>query len=882
MDWILRVTGKDGGGGHNSGNEKQLAQAITELPEFKQAIEAAAEKLTESGSDASKALQNLNNAGTLGKIIGKLAEGLAAFIGYEERRGKITGHGIGRKPTGKNGGDDEKPWESLDELRRSSNGKGYYYSYNPTHADWQKNVEVGGEPQKKAKEQCAKIFLGCLPIVVSALSHIYWRCSVTNGWSSLKLTDNSSALGDYLFVMGYHPLILQKDHTGHKVVEQIKKHFKDFYGATSHSNSTYLVFLNAVRTQIHKKLKEGSGAKLEEHPIASLYFAAQNYFTLKQSNSFGQSTGSPKSIREMLYFLAALPFSPVYEEFDKYITEYFKAVTGIQSSNDSQLKFSVADSAKAKSPAGDTLSAEEFKTYLTATCNYSPVLLGYIQGNSADTVAEPWLHSLFCNSEFALAYSSSSPLLSKLADYTYALQFQFHYIHSMCSNSIIKCGWQQCRFGQNMHAHTTSHICPLGCKNSNPSKCTHYSSGGCNHYGECGSSPTSSSPLQAFLTDKLQGFSLSSNPDPWSPNHLENHPTGSMCHVKMGFYSKLRDDPGKGGQLYFVLRLICGSSTSSLRQLCEKLGCLTKRTPRSLGDMFGFTWHLKGQLANTFSSIQTALWFKGLVGHTPFSYAMNKEPEILEKFVGSRKSHSSSHDTHDLKSLSNTGCKEQGRNCGPYLSPLTISNGATFGKPPSYASTYLSWMVYLTVDLQSGFQQLLDEFKNIDCKASGCRAKAGVTTACQIQHKPGTHGNSAYNCSCESVVHCGGVLPLLYRYGFTFGSTGALFGERNTKTKRNCDAFAKQLQSVISGNPLSNLLTSIDDFLYLFRYYFLGNLSAFWSIYMCLILYTFFFLLDTLQLRSHLKISASHMVPPLAILTSGTPLPVTKLTYITQ
>ncbi|GIX66387.1 spectrin repeat superfamily Extracellular matrix-binding protein, putative [Babesia caballi] len=50
IDWILRVTGKDGGGG--GGNEQKLAEAITKLPGFTDAIDAAAKKLTESGSDA--------------------------------------------------------------------------------------------------------------------------------------------------------------------------------------------------------------------------------------------------------------------------------------------------------------------------------------------------------------------------------------------------------------------------------------------------------------------------------------------------------------------------------------------------------------------------------------------------------------------------------------------------------------------------------------------------------------------------------------------------------------------------------------------------------------------------------------------------------------
>ncbi|GIX64856.1 spectrin repeat superfamily protein, Extracellular matrix-binding protein, putative [Babesia caballi] len=349
----------------------------------------------------------------------------------------------------------------------------------------------------------------------------------------------------------------------------------------------------------------------------------------------------------------------------------------------------------------------------------------------------------------------------------------------------------------------------------------------------------------------------------------------------MGFEgTHLRQKTGNGARVYHVLKPICGSVSSPLRQPCEKLGCLTKRTPRSLGDLFGFTWHLKGQLFPK-SQSTTQNWLNDLVKHTPFSYAVDNKTKILQSFVGSSQTHSSSHGTHDLKSLSNSGCKAQGNTCGPYLSPLTISNGATLGKPPSYASTYLSWVVYLTDDLQSWFQEMLDEFKNIDCTKTGCRKAATGGKKCQQNHRPGTHGTSSSPCSCDSVVHCGGVLPLLYRYGFTFSSTGALFGETGAPAKRNCDAFVKQLQSVITGNPLSSLLPTIDEFLFLFRYYFLYNLSSFWSIYVCIILYTYFFLLDTLHLRSNLRLPSSHTVPPIGLLTTGKQLPMTKLTYIT-
>ncbi|GIX64717.1 extracellular matrix-binding ebh, putative [Babesia caballi] len=149
------------------------------------------------------------------------------------------------------------------------------------------------------------------------------------------------------------------------------------------------------------------------------------------------------------------------------------------------------------------------------------------------------------------------------------------------------------------------------------------------------------------------------------------------------------------------------------------------------------------------------------------------------------------------------------------------------------------------------------------------------------------------SCACPSVVECADVLPHLYVNGFSFKDAFTLKRmtydgnkseyKQTAASKRQCYAFATQLQAVLSPDaPLNTLLTTIDDFLFLFRYYFLGNLSTFWSIYIGIILYTFFFLLDTLHLRSHLKLTSSHTVPLLALLTTGKARALTKLTYITQ
>ncbi|GIX61994.1 extracellular matrix-binding ebh [Babesia caballi] len=427
-------------------------------------------------------------------------------------------------------------------------------------------------------------------------------------------------------------------------------------------------------------------------------------------------------------------------------------------------------------------------------------------------------------------------------------------------------------------------------------------------------------PLQAFLTDKLTGFSRG-HPSSHS-GHLAEC-SGYFCHVPMGFNpNDLRAASGgntQGSHISATLKAFCGGFNTPLRQLSEKLGCLTKRTPRTLGDLFGFTWHLNGQLFKSnmtaddsvkefFTSlgvsvtgelpeitadkllqdinnkiaglgspskvIETAL---SVFPDLPFWYILfmvkphDSLPVALFKLKSTdhNKSGKSKYagEHNDLYSLYNQMCNEFPNNtCGKYLYPLTHSDGATYA--PRNASIYLSWVLYLSDDLQSWFQDMLDEFKNIDCKKSGCRGSCN--------HSAGQHGTSA-DCSCPSVVQCGGTLPLLYRHGFRYYSPLELMGG---STKRDCKAFAAQLQSVISGNPLSNLLTSIDSFLYAIRWEFFSKLSGFWTIYVCIILYTFFFLLDTLRVRSHLHFPSSHSISTISLLGTGKAPELTKFTTL--
>ncbi|GIX62782.1 variant erythrocyte surface antigen-1 family protein [Babesia caballi] len=759
-------------------------------------------------------------------------------------------------------------------------------------------------PQAPETYTCAKIFLSCLPLIFSNLQHLYWKCKQENnqgGWKQMLLNGSGGQgtdLKHFMDLMTFSSVRLNGTMTGEGVESVMKTSFAEFFTAAS-SRQSYAGFLTKFKTTGIDKWKTSRSTASNTNFLSGLYLCSSWYFHGCQAKI--SQTRPPSSIREMLYWFSGLQFVPGYSDLENQI-ENVVTKEGL----------SVAISGSPNSD--EKLTADQVTEYLVTACLYSPTVFCNIQEPGiSENAGEPWLHSLYSNSEFNFTYpSSGSSLLYKVADYAYALQFQLGFLYKQCTHIHTNtCGWYMCQFGKSVNVNVQdgailSHICPAGCSTSGHGTGDH-AEGDCQHAG-CGQEAGKPSPLQAFLTDKLPGFSLptATNKLTYSDGHMVDHTPGSMCHVQMGFDSTKLRSSGMGAHIKFALQSFCGSHNTPLRQLCGTLTCLSKRAPRSLGDLFGFYWQVTGQLFNDvknkdkdptssltgaittllskLTTVRAGLLYESLsttvesIGSHFFGlswhcHRKNQWKTEMRTGPGYCDDHSNSKKARDLMSLYDSECTQNSATCGKYLESLGISYGATFAN--NYAFMYLSWAAYFTDDLYESLQEFLEKLNIHACK--GCKHNCSHTSASQ--------------CQCASVVDCADVLPLLYSNGFNFKDAFSLKGmewQGQTKktytqtaaSKRNCKAFADQLQSVIAGNPLSNLLTSIDYFLFLFRYYFLSNLSAFWTIYICLILYTFFFLLDTLHLRSHVKLTSSHTVPPLSLLTSGNPLPITKLTYI--
>ncbi|GIX62711.1 variant erythrocyte surface antigen-1 family protein [Babesia caballi] len=257
--------------------------------------------------------------------------------------------------------------------------------------------------------KCAKIFLGCLPLYYQALTYIYWGCHEKGG-GRRNLTLAGGALKSYFDSQGFFSPYVDTNKRGAHIAESALKGFSEFTqgmsGASSSSPFTYVSFTKKLQEKVTTNGKQIS----EKCPLSALFHGASCYFQCQQIKVADKASRSPQTIREMLYFLAALQFSPQYEAFDGYVTSHFQTMTGSPSKDDVNLKLQVADSGSPSS--SDTLSAADVKSYLASTFSLAPAFIGLIQEPSSLVSLGSTASSVILNS--ILAFRNPAPVFSVL------------------------------------------------------------------------------------------------------------------------------------------------------------------------------------------------------------------------------------------------------------------------------------------------------------------------------------------------------------------------------------------------------------------------------------------------------------------------------------
>ncbi|GIX66416.1 uncharacterized protein BcabD6B2_58520 [Babesia caballi] len=157
-----------------------------------------------------------------------------------------------------------------------------------------------------------------------------------------------------------------KSQQGRIVVKSAMQGFNEFKatqleGPNAHLKTPYHAFLNKLTSNLNDAINPSSST-LTNQTIPALYHIARLYFRHQHGRN-ADRTRPPSSIREMLYWLSGLQFSPQYDSLQSHISGVFRSLLGKPAiTEDADLSLPVADSASYKND--NKLSAFDLKGYL--------------------------------------------------------------------------------------------------------------------------------------------------------------------------------------------------------------------------------------------------------------------------------------------------------------------------------------------------------------------------------------------------------------------------------------------------------------------------------------------------------------------------------------
>ncbi|GFE55246.1 variant erythrocyte surface antigen beta subunit, putative [Babesia ovis] len=880
IDWILRLTGKDG-----QKNEKCLCLLSEVIHDLVRDVEGYLDK-EERGVVRGTLLdlQGVEGTRRISNLLVGVAKGLQKFVGYIDGNAsggveggstpsgsttsepELTGEGIGDQGPSSSGGKCEKcqdkrskqkcvkyesSYQSSGSTTDGTDGDYKYYKWDQIY---DKCIQDSGTPG--TLETLARILLGAIPLVFSGLSYLYWLLGVERNafkeGSKGSETTKRALVDEYMRRMGYDTdgireiqVVNRSNSSGSSESNRLSgvfKHCKVFEGVTPSGN--YATFLEKLRTSANGSSGSstapatGTSTGHPSHSFLILNTLCSGYFrSLHTIDSIrSNKPRTPRTIREILTLVPK-----VQEMFRKVGTDGKVVFYG----NGSPL--SVDSSNCASYLLGATLIAPMVLLTIQDTIesrvgkdeNKNKLPQGFSSYKIPENSTPVPIHDLYANMQFYFSYPmSETQSYYLLQDCLVALFYQLYFLKYVTFSGYTQgYGWGYCKYGDQVVCEgvdgkgCTSWICPVGNKSQHEKE-----------KDKCGKDEKS--PLQAFLTDCLKGFTcpvvmekkcqdnmkqlrkkqtdIKTYTDAYPPFLSHRGHTASVfgteCAVPMGFSGSFRKDGpacgSKDGMIGLGLQAVLYYYAdwdiyfASLYQITRCICSLTRRVPRSTGTLYGFFYGLGGV---AFHSGEGKKKFKPKLEQELRRCPGNRDPQCLMTAVklwrgGSHNNERSGlHSKGTLDSLYASGwhCNTASASCGYYLEPLTGSLYHSLAT--QFCETYVSWIVHLTWRLRDGLKSLLKEFKGIQCGKDICKGKDGKTD-CQCPGQgciPGSHDK----CHCKYIVFCAGVHGLLYRFGFTYRDPGMLSkdGRDGRNYKRNCKQFYERLNKVLTGQYFEDL-----------------------------------------------------------------------------
>eukprot|EP00371_Babesia_bovis_P000010 XP_001608625.1 variant erythrocyte surface antigen-1 [Babesia bovis T2Bo] len=635
IDWVLRVTGKDGKKNAAAASPPQfgcicfLAKAVKDLlydakdpgspgPSserywdgilLEQESDIVNPVLTDlgllnGGSTDSTTASTTCAGGTevIRALIDQLAQGLQKWVGWQEGDTcclKGTGgesNGIGRecKCTGSSSvganccstsGSAGTTCHDCGKCGTSSAGQKCYLS-----AYCKKTATSGGGSNTEGDyywptlsdkadqvHLLARIFLGSVCLIWSGLSQLGFLTGKGSGgkdnrWknSSLHKIDGTDAgLGSFMAAMGYDLERLNQGSGGDKTGQFVQKllsgtdpsgkdgiQWKEFQGDSATKGSVAEYY-----SEIYEKAKEAAKSTTEsickDYPLLVLHILASGYFRAGSAGANkvpvapsapSSDPRKPRTIREILYWLSALPYSQGYKALVERMQQKYPRKEGKPQETATEIVL------HGEQNGNTTLKRDCITHYLMAACGYCPLVLIGIQGTIATSGIESApatgaggvaagtaenkctnygkkkeektdcnkdneltkqgkvcyrgyhlavkdfgpLHGMYANGLFGFQMDlSAAQCLDQLRVYVYHCFYQLYFLRKQCTVGVAGdkkavLGWQSCRYGSGVNPSG-------GVKNSHPWLCETKSGTDC----QCKTVSGKDSPLMLFLCDGI-------------------------------------------------------------------------------------------------------------------------------------------------------------------------------------------------------------------------------------------------------------------------------------------------------------------------------------------------------------------------------------------
>eukprot|EP00371_Babesia_bovis_P000515 XP_001609162.1 variant erythrocyte surface antigen-1, beta subunit [Babesia bovis T2Bo] len=468
IDWVLRVTGRDGKSNKaaqpppSTSNGPHclcyLAKAVKDLlydarsPEYPgpstgrnwndilldQEQSIVKPVLTDLGllSDSTSAASTTTTCagGTevIKALIDQLAQGLQKWVGWQKGKEVCcldTETGIGGKCTCPGGGAGGCCTGSSGTCTCASANNCYKSAYNKDSALWTNIVNgttgkyplvvmwtncvvgVGGSgsagsavtvnPVKAAQEVhlLARIFLGSVCLIWSGLSQLGFLTGGGKRWSQDgKLHEVDKGLGSFMAAMGYDLDRLNQEKGGNNNGEFVQtlltggkdkgvpwQEFKN--GPPQDSVAEYYSSIYSGALGAAKGSTEDICTK---YPLLVLHILASGYFRAGSAGAKGvitppkaatkkdetPSSRKPRTIREILYWLSALPYSEKYKALVERMDGKMKGILPKEQQDKGELKLH----SESTNASTTLLQKDKITHYLLAACGYCPLVLIGIQG----------------------------------------------------------------------------------------------------------------------------------------------------------------------------------------------------------------------------------------------------------------------------------------------------------------------------------------------------------------------------------------------------------------------------------------------------------------------------------------------------------------------